>query len=130
MNFPAKLASRAAEFTTALWEALPGSGAFDAVDCLNAHAPAERADAPAVRLTRPVDAFDVTVSEDGDTVRLEDRSYDPLREDVTVGFPPDEGETDRRALADGDVSVSPLGVRDRVVESNALTGALSGISLA
>ena len=46
MNFPAKLASRAAEFATALWEALPGSGAFDAVDCLNAHAPAESVESP------------------------------------------------------------------------------------
>ena len=46
MNFPAKLAGRAAEFTTVLWEALPGSGAFDAVDCLDAHAPAESVESP------------------------------------------------------------------------------------
>jgi len=122
--------ARAAEFAAALCEGLPGSGAFDTADYLNVHVPTESADAPAVRLTRPVDAFDVTVSEDGDTVWLEDRSYDPLREDVDVDFPPDEAETDRRALADGDVSVSPLGVRDQVVESDALADALSGISVA
>ncbi|PSQ31372.1 hypothetical protein BRD06_01175 [Halobacteriales archaeon QS_9_67_15] len=46
MNFPAKLASRAAEFATALWEALPGSGAFDAVDYLNVHVPAESVESP------------------------------------------------------------------------------------
>ncbi|PSP70256.1 hypothetical protein BRC79_02555 [Halobacteriales archaeon QH_8_67_27] len=46
MNFPAILASRAAEFTTALWEALPGSGAFDAVDCLDAPVPVEGVESP------------------------------------------------------------------------------------
>ena len=104
----------------------------DGIDSLGLEARYERlADRVAVTVVAPAeDPFDVTVSEDGDTVRFEDRSYDPLREDVTVGFPPDEGETDRRALADGDVSVSSLGVRDRVVESNTLTDALSGISLA
>lgn len=122
--------ARSAEFTAALCERLPGSGAFDAVDYLNVHVPTDRPESPAVRITRPNEAFDVTVSRDGDTVRFEDRRYDPLREDLDVPFPDDEGETDRRALADGDVSVSPLGVRDQVTESDALAGALDGLELA
>ncbi|WP_123534999.1 5'/3'-nucleotidase SurE [Halosimplex salinum] len=122
--------ARSAEFTTALCERLPDSGAFDAVDYLNVHVPTERAESPAVRITRPNEAFDVTVSRDGDAVSFEDRSYDPLREDLDVDFPDDEGETDRLALSDGDVSVSPLGVRDQVTESDALADALDGLELA
>ncbi|MFC7140719.1 5'/3'-nucleotidase SurE [Halosimplex aquaticum] len=122
--------ARSGAFAATLCERLPGSGAFDAVDYLNVHVPTETADSPAVRITRPTDAFDVTVAGDGDTLRFEDRSYDPLREDLDVDFPPEETDTDRRALADGDVSVSPLGVRDQVAESDALADALDGVELA
>ncbi|WP_135365851.1 5'/3'-nucleotidase SurE [Halosimplex halophilum] len=122
--------ARTVEFTAGLAERLPGSGAFDAVDYLTVHVPTERAADPQVRLTRPNEAFDVTVSEDGTTARIEDRSYDPLRKDRDVDFPPGETDTDRRALADGDVSVSPLRVTDRVVESAALADALDGLEVA
>ncbi|WP_436927739.1 5'/3'-nucleotidase SurE [Halosimplex amylolyticum] len=122
--------ARTAAFTAALCERLPDSGAFAAVDYLNVHVPTETADSPAIRITRPAHAFDVSVSADGDTLRFRDHSYDPLRTDLDIDFPPDEGETDRRALADGDVSVSPLGVRDQVTESDALADALDGMELA
>lgn len=82
-----------------------------------------------MRVTRPTDDFDVEVSPDGDTVWLEDRSYDPHRETLDVDFPPDESETDRLALGEWDVSVSPLTVSEQLVESEALTEALAGVEL-
>jgi len=120
---------RTAAFTSTLCERLPDSGAFEAVDYLNVHVPTERAESPAVRITRPNEAFDVTVTRDGDAVSFEDRSYDPLREDLNVEFPPGETDTDRRALAEWDVSVTPLSVSDHVAESEALRAALESLEL-
>lgn len=116
----------AAAVTAHLVEEALGPGTFERVDWLNVNAPTESDGPPEVRVTRPALAFDVAVERDGERVSFTDRFPDPLRPDHPATLPDDEGETDRRALARGDVSVSPLRSRHEVARPGALAEAVDG----
>jgi 5'-nucleotidase len=86
----------------------PDAGAFDRADYLNVNAPrpADRDDdGPApMRITDPSDAYDMEAIHEDGRVRLHDRMWERMASDDVPGGP----ETDRRALVEGAVSVSPL----------------------
>ena len=83
------------------------AGVFERTGYLNINAPiAAPDDTPApIEITHPSTLYDMTAEHDGDSrVTLQDRIWERMRED---DFPDPEG-TDRRAVVEGRVSVSPL----------------------
>jgi 5'-nucleotidase len=94
-------ATSAARFLTE--EAL-GAGIFETADYLNVNAPpAEWGPAP-MSITRPSRVYRMAARHRGDHVELEDEIWALM----AAGETPDEPGTDRRAIVDGSVSVSPL----------------------
>ncbi|EMA63942.1 5'/3'-nucleotidase SurE [Halorubrum lipolyticum] len=111
---------RSAEFANAtratryLVAEATASGAFDRVDYLNVNAPIADADeggegdAPApMRVTSPSPWYGMEAAHDGNG-RV--RFSDPIWGKMNAGDVPDPIGTDRRAVVDGEVSVSPLSV--------------------
>jgi 5'-nucleotidase len=93
-----------------LVENAPEAGVFDHVEYLNVNAPhpddsANGPDEPApMVVTEPSLAFDVDAIREDGQVRLHDRLWDRM----ASGDVDDPDGTDRRAVVDGRVSVSPL----------------------
>jgi 5'-nucleotidase len=81
------------------------AGVFEQADYLNVNAPlpAEAGHAPMV-ITRPSHEYDIDGERNGGTVTISDRIW----ERMAVGDIADPEGTDRRAIVDGKVSVSPL----------------------
>ncbi|WP_232685801.1 5'/3'-nucleotidase SurE [Halobacterium zhouii] len=95
----------AVDATTYLVDRAYDSGVFDHADYLNVNAPHPDAGATGkMMVTRPSHAYDMTAKQNGDTVTLHDRMWDRMNS----GDVPDPEGTDRRAIVDGHVSVSPL----------------------
>ncbi|MFW5911555.1 MAG: 5'/3'-nucleotidase SurE [Halolamina sp.] len=82
------------------------SGVFEQADYLNVNAPArdDVSGRPQMTVTEPSPLYAMGASFDGDTIKLEDRVWQRMQS----GDIPDENGTDRRAVVDGKVSVSPL----------------------
>ncbi|MFC7213782.1 5'/3'-nucleotidase SurE [Saliphagus sp. GCM10025334] len=96
-------------------------------DYLNVNVPAGESD-PRIRITEPTYHFDVRIDERPDgTYRAWDHFYDPLDPSVDVDLTDPVG-TDRRAVADGEVSITPLFVDHRTPEPDALESLASGYS--
>lgn len=98
----------AARATAYLARHAVGAGVFEQADYLNVNAPIadpvpDAAPAP-MEITRPSRLYDMRASRDGDHVVLEDNVWERMR---TGDLPEDDG-TDRRAVVEGRVSVSPL----------------------
>lgn len=97
-------ATRAARY---LAEHAPRVGVFNHADYLNvnaplpAHAVGERAP---MEVTRPSHIYDMDAVREGHTITISDRIWDRMAE----GDVPDPAGTDRRAVVEGRVSVSPL----------------------
>lgn len=90
--------------------ALP-AGVFDQADYLNVNAPlSDRAcgdgenDHPPMEVTRPSHAYDMDAERNGATITIYDRVWDRMRH----GEIPDPEGSDRRAVLEGRISVSPL----------------------
>ncbi|UIO99237.1 5'/3'-nucleotidase SurE [Halobaculum sp. CBA1158] len=96
------------------------AGVFEEADYLNVNAPWDAGDdAPArMEVTRPSTLYDMTAERDGDRVELLDRTWDRMLE----GDIPDPVGTDRRAIVEGRVSVSPLTAPHSVRHHEALDG--------
>ncbi len=94
-----------ARATTYLAEHAIGAGVFEQADYLNLNAPTEVDERASIAVTRPSRTYDMdaTHGKDG-MITLHDRVFDRM-DNGTVDEP--EG-TDRRAVMDGKVSVSPL----------------------
>lgn len=94
--------------TTYLVDHALDAGVFDGADYLNVNAPrpADREESgPApMRITAPSPEYDMDAIHDGDSVRLRDGMWERMAAG-DIDEPPD---SDRRALVDGAVSVSPL----------------------
>ncbi|GAA0226386.1 5'/3'-nucleotidase SurE [Haladaptatus pallidirubidus] len=93
-----------------------GSGTY-----LNVNVPTRERDSR-IRITRPTRDFDVRIEKDGEEAgfAVVDQFYDPLRGDRPEELDDPKG-TDRRALADGEISVSPLGVGHELKRSDRLS---------
>jgi 5'-nucleotidase len=94
-------ATRAAAY---LAEHADEAGVFDTADYLNVNAPWPDGTTPEMEVTRPSTLYDMTAEPDGEHVALRDRTWDRMRD----GDVPDPVGTDRRAVVEGRVSVSPL----------------------
>lgn len=94
-------------------------------DYLNINVPVSPADPELLRVTEPVHDFDVRIDDDGDAYTAYDHFYDPLRPDVPVEVDDLVG-TDRRALADREISVSPLRVTGDSRVPEAFSSRLAG----
>ncbi|MGQ4555900.1 5'/3'-nucleotidase SurE [Halobellus sp. GM3] len=98
-----------------------GAGVFEEAEYLNVNAPFPDPDSgPApMEITRPSRLFDLTAEHDGNgTITLHDRIWERMREDDI----PDPEGTDRRAVVDGKVSVSPLTAPHTTERHEALDG--------
>lgn len=108
----------AAEATAHVVETALDTGAFETADYLNINAPKPDAATGEMAITVPSMAHDLTARRDGHRVHLTDRMWERMAQ----GDIPDEdgSHTDRRAVADGCVSVSPLTAPHTTEETAAL----------
>lgn len=105
-------AARSAAALTRGW--LDGD-AFDHIDYLSVNTPmADGADRPRTRITSPAGGYLTTAEAEGDRLVLRDRQFELLYTgDIDSG-----AETDRAAIADGDISVSPLRLPNQSIGTN------------
>ena len=94
-------AVRAAQF---LADRSLDAGVFERADSLNVTAPVFGGNPAPMRVTRPSDRYVMDAVREGDQLRLRDRIWDLMAENAIE----DEPGTDRHAVLDGAVSVSPL----------------------
>jgi len=82
-----------------------GAGVFEQAEYLNVNAPMADGDPAPMEITRPSTMYEMTADHDGNgTITLYDRVWERMRD----GDIPDPEGTDRRAVVEGRVSVSPL----------------------
>jgi 5'-nucleotidase len=109
-------ASRAVRY---LVEHASNVGVFETADYLNVNAPLppEEGTAP-MEITRPSHVYEMDAERDGKTARIHDRIWEMMAE----GHVPDPEGSDRRAVLEGRVSVSPLTAPHTTTEHEALSG--------
>ncbi|WP_254841080.1 5'/3'-nucleotidase SurE [Natronomonas marina] len=97
----------------------PNVGVFEQADYLNVNAPLppDSGHAP-MEITRPSHAYDMDAEYDGGSVRIRDRIWERMAE----GEIPDPKGSDRRAVVEGRVSVSPLTAPHTTTHHEALDG--------
>jgi 5'-nucleotidase len=110
-------AARAVEF---LVEHASNVGVFETADYLNVNAPQPpEAGHARMEITRPSHVYKMDAEHDGNgTVRLNDRIWELMAE----GNIPDPVGSDRRAVVEGRVSVSPLTAPHTTTDHEALVG--------
>jgi 5'-nucleotidase len=96
--------SEAAAATRHLVAQAEGAGVFDAADYLNVNAPVAAWGPAEMVVTYPSELYLMTATRDGSDITL----HDTIWERMKTGDIPDADGTDRRAVVDGKVSVSPL----------------------
>jgi 5'-nucleotidase len=94
----------AARAATHLARRAPAADVFSECDFLNVNVPDPGTDVVGMEVTRPSRVYDMGADRSGSTVTLSDR----LWKRMAAGDVPDPAGTDRRAVLDGKVSVSPL----------------------
>jgi 5'-nucleotidase len=100
-----------------LIERAPDAGVFESADYLNVNAPLPPDDGSApMEITRPSHVYEMDAERDGATVRIKDRIWERMAE----GDIPDPAGTDRRAVFEGAVSVSPLTAPHTTTEMESL----------
>jgi len=104
VEFDPDLFDEARRVARYLVEHAPAAGVFDQADYLNVNAPITERATGEMQVTRPSDVHLIEAHRDGERVEL----VDPIWERMAEGEIPDETGTDRRAVIEGDVSVSPL----------------------
>ena len=109
-------AARATEF---LVDRAPAAGVFERADYLNLNAPLPAEEGyREMEITHPSHVYDMTAYHENGTVRLHDRIWERMAE----GDIPDPEGTDRRAIVEGRVSVSPLTAPHTVEHHEGLDG--------
>ncbi|MFC6904558.1 5'/3'-nucleotidase SurE [Halalkalicoccus tibetensis] len=96
--------AEACRATRHLVELAPVRGVFEHADYLNVNAPIAGEEPAPMRVTRPSTVYEMAATQDGDSITLRDLTWETLG----AGEVDDPEGTDRRAIADGEVSVSPL----------------------
>lgn len=95
------------------------AGVFEHADYLNVNAPMPDGEEPApMEVTRPSRVYDMDADRDGEYVELLDYTWERMR----VGDVSDPEGTDRRAVYEGRVSVSPLTAPHTTEHHEALDG--------
>lgn len=90
--------------TRYLVERAPASGVFEQAEYLNVNAPLPDGEPVRMEVTRPSTVYEMGATQDGDSITLHDLSWEAMSE----GEIEDPEGTDRRAITEGKVSVSPL----------------------
>jgi 5'-nucleotidase len=80
------------------------AGVFEQAEYLNVNVPLPGDDPAEMEITRPSTLYDMTADRNEDRVVLTDRVWERMRANDI----PDPSGTDRRAIVDGRISVSPL----------------------
>ncbi|GGL54117.1 5'/3'-nucleotidase SurE [Halocalculus aciditolerans] len=94
----------AADATRYLAEHAFDSGVFEEADYLNLNAPHPESDVRGMRVTAPASGYDMTANHQKGRISIDDRMWDRIDADAIT----DPEGTDRRAVVDGFLSVSPL----------------------
>lgn len=94
----------AARATSYLVEHTLDCGVFDDADYLNVNAPLPGDEPAKMEITRPSHVYDMDAVRDDGVVTLHDRTWEKLDAETI----PDPEGTDRRAIFEGRISVSPL----------------------
>ncbi|THE62866.1 5'/3'-nucleotidase SurE [Salinadaptatus halalkaliphilus] len=115
--------ARPAAVAAALVEGIPGTGLFDRVDYLNVNVPQPGHDPDGFELTRPTDVYEMDGAMVDGQLQLTNRLWQQMaNRDI-----PDPPDTDRHALLEGDISISPMRVPYDVVEDEAVERILERI---
>ncbi len=103
-----------------LLEHAPNVGVFETADYLNVNAPLPSGEEAArMEITRPSHVYKMDAEHDGNgTVTIHDRIWELM----AAGSIPDPVGSDRRAVIEGRVSVSPLTAPHTTTEHEALSG--------
>jgi len=96
--------AEAARATRFLADRASDAGVFDHADYLNVNAPVADWGPAEMVVTHPSEVYLMTAEREGEDVVLRDRIWERMK----TGDIPDPEGTDRRAVVDGNVSVSPL----------------------
>jgi 5'-nucleotidase len=109
--------AEAARATRYLVEETAANGVFGIADYLNVNAPTATKATGEMAVTEPSTFYDMDADREGDVVHLRDRIWERMGDDTL----PDPDGTDRRAVLDGKVSVSPLTAPHTVTYHEALS---------
>jgi 5'-nucleotidase len=114
--------ANATRATRYLVEHAAGAGVFDTAEYLNVNAPIamDGEVSASLEITRPSTVYRMTAEREGDTVHINDRIWALMAADDA----PDPPGTDRRAVIEGRVSVSPL-IAPHTVEHHEALDALA-----
>ncbi|EMA37321.1 5'/3'-nucleotidase SurE [Halobiforma nitratireducens] len=96
--------AEATRITNFLTEHALEAGVFDHAAYLNVNVPLPDGGPAPVEITRPSKRYEMDAERDGDRIRMRDRVWETMAPDEI----PDPEGTDRRAIAEGRISVSPL----------------------
>lgn len=105
---------RAGELAATFATEVPGTGLFDRIDYLNVNVPRPGVEENGVELTRPTEIYEMDAAIEDGGFQLTNRLWQQMaNRDI-----PDPEDTDRHALLEGSVSVSPMRVPYEVVETS------------
>ncbi|QCC58017.1 5'/3'-nucleotidase SurE [Natrinema thermotolerans] len=114
---------RAGKITADLVAGAPGTGLFDRVDYLNVNVPRPDREPNGHALTRPTEVYEMDAAFENGRFQLTNRLWQQMaNRDI-----PDGEDTDRHAVLENEVSVSPLRVPYEVVDTNPVRNVLADI---
>ncbi|QSW98501.1 5'/3'-nucleotidase SurE [Haloterrigena alkaliphila] len=109
--------AEATRVTSYLVEHALEAGVFDHAAYLNVNVPVADGDPAPVEITRPSKRYEMDAERDGNRVHLKDRVWERMDPESL----PDPEGTDRRAVVEGRISVSPLTAPHSTPHHEALT---------
>lgn len=111
--------SEATRATRYLVDNAPQVGVFEEADYLNVNAPLPSGEKPAsMEITHPSHVYEMDAERKGETIEIRDRIWELMAE----GEIPDPAGSDRRAVVEGRISVSPLTAPHTTLDHAALDG--------
>ncbi|WP_226005900.1 5'/3'-nucleotidase SurE [Natrinema salinisoli] len=114
---------RAGEITADLVAGAPGTGLFDRVDYLNVNVPRPDREPNGFALTRPTEIYEMDATFEDGAFQLTNRLWQQMaNRDI-----PDGEDTDRHAVLEEEVSISPLRVPYEIVDAEPVRRILDDI---
>ncbi len=96
--------AEATRITSFLVDHALDAGVFDHAGYLNVNVPKPDGEPAPIEITRPSRRYEMDAERNGDSIHLYDRVWESMDPDTL----PDAEGTDRRAVVDGRISISPL----------------------
>ncbi|SDQ35532.1 5'/3'-nucleotidase SurE [Natronobacterium texcoconense] len=114
---------RAAEITASIVEGAPETGLFDRIDYLNVNVPRPDRPIESVEITRPTEVYEMDATMEDGQFRLTNRLWQQMaNRDI-----PDPPDTDRHALLEDRLSISPLVAPYEVVDTDPVRNVIEEI---